>query len=132
MWVNFHAFTAKLASTGIFGVDFAIVSGLDAIVTALEKKAPKISDMETTIPAASPWLIYSAVTILRDGSKMATSWGAESELWHGREGFSRQRWDFWKDRLEQISSSVEGLGDETKQLARKAIVAMGKAERAKK
>jgi hypothetical protein len=61
---------------------------------------------------------------------MGTNWDTGSELWHGEEGFSRQRWSFWIDRLEQIQSE-DALNDETKGFARKAGIIMRKAERAK-
>jgi hypothetical protein len=129
-WINFHAFTATLASTGVFGDDFAMVSGLEVIVSALEKKSPTAWELEANTPAAIQWLLHATKTIFRNGQSIDTNWGAESELWQGKEGFSRQRWNFWKERLERMHNQ-DGLDDETKQLARKASVAMSKIERMK-
>jgi hypothetical protein len=119
-----------MVSSGIFGTDFGMAGGLDVIVSAFEKKSLTAWELELNIPAAIQWLLHATRIILRDGHLMGTDWGTQSELWQGKEGFSRERWNFWKDRLEQIQSQDE-LDDKTKQLARKASVAMSKAERAK-
>jgi hypothetical protein len=129
-WVNFHAFSALIASSGIFGNDFAMASGLSVIIAALEKKAPTAWEKETDFPAAMQWLLHANKIIFRHGKAMGAKWGEGSELWHGSQGFSNERWSFWKDRVEQMQSD-DGLSDEIKELAMRAATAMRKAERAK-
>jgi hypothetical protein len=105
-----------------------MVSGLNVIVAALEKKSPT----DANLRAALQWLIHANKLILRDANSMDTNWDTGSELWHGKEGFSRERWDFWrKERVEEIQRN-DGLDEEVKALGRKADVVMGKAERAKR
>jgi hypothetical protein len=108
------------------------------IIEALEKKAVKDAQLEMRIPAAAPWFIFASKAILQHGKGMATLWGEigtdwwrDSILWKGKSGFNRERWASWKERLE-VFSKREQLSDETRESARKAVVAMGKAERAKK
>jgi hypothetical protein len=63
--------------------------------------------------------------------EIETDWYRESVLWKGKTGFSRERWSLWEKRMEMFSVSEE-LSGETREFARRAVVAMGKAERAKK
>lgn len=130
-WTNFAAFSAMLASSGVFGEDFGLVSGLAVIVAGLEKKSPTMWERETNLPAALQWLIRASKVIHRDGGRMGTGWDFGSEMWNGRPGFSQERWKFWKDRLEEIQKDG-AIIEEVQQLSRTAGVAMGKAERAKK
>jgi hypothetical protein len=69
--------------------------------------------------------------MLVNGKNMgSTLWGQiESELWKGKPGFSKERWTFWKERMERMSVR-EQSSDETREIARSSVVAMGKAERA--
>lgn len=129
-WTNFHAFSASIASSGIFGNDFAMASGLSVIIAALEKKTPTAWDKETDLPAAMQWLLHASKIIFRHGRAMGVDWDEGSELWHGSKGFSKERWSSWKDRVEQIQSD-DGLTDEIKELAMRAVTTMGKAQRAK-
>jgi hypothetical protein len=66
-WINFHAFAAIVASSGIFGDDFAMESGLTVIVAAFEKKSPTGWERDTNIPAATQWLLHASKVISRNG-----------------------------------------------------------------
>ncbi|KAE9973627.1 hypothetical protein EG328_004298 [Venturia inaequalis] len=107
-----ESYDSQLATYAFFGNDFDVVSGLLVIVAALEKESP------TKI-------------IYRDGQSMGAGWDLRSEKGVGKAGFSQERWEFWKDRLEELQKS-DAIGEEVRQLLRTATVAMGKAERAKK
>lgn len=108
-----------------------MVSGLLVIVAALEKESPTSWERETDLPAALQWLIHASKIIYRDGQSMGAGWDLRSEKGVGKAGFSQERWEFWKDRLEELQKS-DAIGEEVRQLLRTATVAMGKAERAKK
>ena len=54
----------------------------------------------------------------------------EAHPWWNNErsnGFSRERWDMWKSRFSAIAG-IDDLNAETKELAQKAIVCMGRVE----
>jgi len=70
--------------------------------------------------------------VLNGGVKVGNEVFKTSEMaeWHGK-GFSRERWHFWSQRLGELATS-ELLSEDTKEAMRKAVVNMGKAERAKK
>lgn len=108
------------------------------IIEALEKKSVKDPQLEARIPVAAYWFIHASRAILLHGKGMTSLWGEigtqswrDSILWKGKGGFSKERWDFWKERMEMFSKR-EQLSDDTREIARRAVVAMGKAERAKK
>lgn len=130
-WTNFHAFSALLASSGIFGEDFGLVSGLAVIVAGLETKSPTSWERERSLPAALQWFSHASKMIYRDGRSMGTEWDSKSESWNGQAGFNKERWKFWKDRLEEIQKD-DAIDEEMQQLLRTVGVVMGKAERAKK
>lgn len=44
-----------------------------------------------------------------------------------RNGFSRERWDLWKSRFGAVAG-MDDISMETKELARQAVVCMGRVE----
>jgi hypothetical protein len=52
----------------------------------------------------------------------------ESELWKGKPGLSKERWESWKEILAKLVA-MEELSEGTRDLARSSGVAMGNAER---
>lgn len=130
-WTNFHAFSALLCSSAIFGTDFGLVNGLVVIVAALEGKSPTSWERERDLPAALQWLVRASKHINRDARSMGSEWDSGSERWNDQAGFSLERWKFWKERVQEIQKE-DAIDEEVKQLLRTAGVAMGKAERAKK
>lgn len=132
-WTNFHAFNAKCcaASTVNVGENFLI----PAVEKSLEAIAPGPLQLQIYSPAASAWLAYAASAVLALCRTNASSgWreaAAEDKLWKGTEGFSEGRWEFWKTRLGEVRNRGE-VDDDTVALMRQAVVAMEKAERAKK
>ena len=122
----------RVASDGLFSEGFATTYGLAVIVEALEKDASSAFELEANVPAASQWLLLFGRGIFRDGKKCwQPIWIGEGELWKGAGGFSKERWDFWKTRLEVMHKN-QALREETREIARRAGVAMGEVERMKK
>lgn len=131
-WINFNAFSAAFEAANIFPLS-VIEKGVYVIIDALEKKSATDKQLGVRIPAASQWLIHTSRIMLVNAKSFGTTlWGeSESELWKGKTGFSKERWDFWKERMEKMSTK-EQLSDEAREFVRRSVVAMGKAERAKK
>lgn len=135
-WINFHTWAATCLRSGL---DTDAYFGLVLIVEVLEKKLDptRISPLQhLDIAAAAQYLIYAAGKMLHcpiysSKSVYHTGWGKDSEFWKGAEGFSLERWNYWKERWE-IMRTTDGLSEETREAARRAGVAMEKAERAKK
>lgn len=136
-WANFHAFTARAESTGImcsnlsWGISL-FVSTLEKKITTKDKKSKDAWLLEMNLPATANWFIFAAKEILTGGAKIDKKYFEASDLKEWKErGFSRERWNLWKGRLGELSTS-EILSDDAKEAARKAVVSMEKAERAKK
>jgi hypothetical protein len=108
---------------------------MQLIVDALENKTASSSEstwfLQTNVPAAAQWFIYAGKLILKNAKKLDKQWFSGVQAWRGKEGFSEERWEFWEARLDRIGD-MENLSEETKEWARRAGVAMGKAEKAKK
>ncbi|KAL1731494.1 hypothetical protein EV714DRAFT_283419 [Schizophyllum commune] len=77
---------------------------------------------------------YIALTQIDDPG-YGWKWGEDTELWKGKTGWSAERWAFWKKRWAKVRTmealcKVGPLGDEVRELARRAEVGMDKVERA--
>jgi len=108
------------------------VSTLEKKVTTKDKKSEQAWFLEINVPAAANWFIFAAKEVLAGGAKVGKESFEASEMREWKEkGFSRERWGFWKKRLEELSTS-ELLSEDAKEAARRAVISMSKAERAKK
>jgi hypothetical protein len=129
-WQNFHAFAAASEAAGLHAL--GLYFGLLRIVYALERTSNTIVELEIHVPAAAEWLIHTSRLILNStNSDVGDLWGKDSEDWKGPDGISKDRWVFWKMRLEHLRLR-DDLRHETRDIARKAQVAMEKAERSAK
>lgn len=106
-----------------------IIDALEQNVKIWERSSETIRQLEVNVPAASQWFLHASRHLLQLCTYEETSYfREESELWHGKPGFSKARWEFWKQRLAKLEA-MEDLSDGTRDLARSSGVAMGKAER---
>lgn len=137
-WINFETFSAMSLNAGLFQPSprylgcggYCIIDALERKTKTVKRKWDRVLTLEYRLVAACQWLIHAGRLILRDGEKIhLSSFGYDSELWDEHQGFSRERWQFWKERL-VILGDIEKLGEDTKELLRRAGVAMEKAERA--
>ena len=153
-WTRHNAFLARLLTHPKFPHrDIYLARSFYAIVPALESVYHAHSDesLSADVPAAAAWLIYAGDVIFA-----AAQWEIPSQnlgrlgrvggpLWEqveGRgtvgedanggkeEGFSRQRWDFWKVRLRWIEEESQA-DEEAKRMAREAMGKMEEVEKAR-
>ena len=75
------------------------------------------------VPAAKEWLEIAGDRIFEASDGDTTGYLWERELWKPQRGRSKQRWCFWKRRLQSMAESEE-LGLETREAAKKAVEAM--------
>ncbi|KAI9927599.1 hypothetical protein MW887_003219 [Aspergillus wentii] len=113
-WVNYNAFTARLLSVSVLKTQYW---ALRLVVDALEKKVDltkPTARQDGDITAAAQYFIHAAKDMLENelwnkaGSRYTTTWGDESQLWHGEKGLSLERWTFWKTRFGEMRVA-EGL-----------------------
>jgi hypothetical protein len=132
-WTNFHAFTATGAQAGVTrfgGTGLPVITdALEHNIKVWERSSETIRQFEINVPAASQWFLHASRHLLQLCTYEEKShFREESELWKGKPGFGKERWEFWKERLVKVEE-MEELSESTRDLARRSGVAMGKAER---
>ncbi|MCJ1474494.1 hypothetical protein MMC13_003152 [Lambiella insularis] len=132
-WINFSAFSARVATANIAALD--TIWGFFTIRDALEVRgqSSKLLSMDTC--AAANWILYAGKAIYQTKNSMVSShWSIENAketaLWKGEPGFSRQRWAFWKERFHAVEETAEAT-EEAQTMARKAVKAMNVIEAGK-
>ena len=121
---NINSFFAHLflKSKNFYDLEYGIVR----IREALERRT---ADLDAEVPVAAQYFIITGKEIYyrtnsRDAFPSALPVDdTKSDLWNGADGFSLERWSFWKQRLQMISQE-HGLRDDTKKWIRKALCAM--------
>ncbi|KAL1699731.1 hypothetical protein EV121DRAFT_283890 [Schizophyllum commune] len=141
-WPAYHALTARLMSASLLDAHYI---ALTQIVGALETHltSPPTPYQIMNLAAAAQYFVLCPMDIylnpLRSGRQddpgYGWEWGENTELWKGKTGWSAERWAFWKKRWAEVRvikplCIVGPLGDEVRELARRAEVGMDKVERA--
>ena len=122
-WQSYNAFEARLTRDDILDCQYSAIMVLrealeeepDARARAYHRQGPIL---DCHVPVAAEW-IFRCGHVLYTSHK---SFGAASKggrLWKGAEGFSPERWQFWKQRFIAISEHDQ-VKEETKIVAREA------------
>lgn len=125
--INFQGFAARLTAEGVWDLSrlgvyrlrAVLEEGPDYYIAGYDKVGPHI---DACILPAEVWISLSAKVILRfcrangDGADRNDLPGGE--YWKGKEGFSVERWEFWKQRLDEIMVNKE-VSEETRSVAKK-------------
>jgi hypothetical protein len=81
---------------------------LESLSISLERDAKSIN----LAPTAAIWFVLCGQRIydacLREKCKNT---GARGKLWRGNPGFNKERWDFWRRRLTELSTLLEAEGE---------------------
>jgi hypothetical protein len=92
----------------------------------------ELEPLETYLPAAVAWVsilgqeIFSWDNEFPSGKREGDP-GRGGPLWDGQHGFCKERWNLWKQRFTELSSSNE-LTKELRELAAEGAIKMGEAE----
>ncbi|RAK77414.1 DUF3632 domain-containing protein [Aspergillus fijiensis CBS 313.89] len=78
------------------------------------------------VPAAAVWLEYCGKEIYEKQGSLGREIRAYDK-WQGSEGWSKERWAFWKERFIWIST-VTALDRKTRRIAKDVVVLMGRIE----
>ena len=93
---------------------------------------PEAGPLEAFIPAAVAWVsilgseIFSWDREIPSGGTKGDP-GRRGPLWDGQRGFCKERWNLWRQRFAELSSSSE-LSEELRELAAEGAAKMGEAE----
>ena len=140
-WANLNAFIAAITHRDL--ADFWIYA-LWAMREALEDehrnhdsshvKATAVTMLDALVPAAAVWVLVMGQELYMKEDDMAPKSprhgrpGAGGELWKGSDGFSRERWRFWRDQFGRLKVR-EGSRQETRDIADEAFQKMEEIER---
>jgi hypothetical protein len=104
--INLTAFTAKLSTRSLDGAPSFTASETDFWIafeqttddtSKLDRAA--IQQLEANVPVAGQWILFAGKDIY-DCEEVTQGQG--EGLWKGKSGFSKARWDFWKERARWI------------------------------
>lgn len=128
-WRNLNAFAARLITAHC---EDLILFGLWSLREALEKDHEKESmrTLDGSVPAAAQWIFHAGPIIYecQDEIEPSDTRGDPmrgGDLWDGKHGFCRERWDLWKERFGWVEGR-EDVNEETRQVAAEALAAMGR------
>ncbi|KAF8189014.1 hypothetical protein BJ912DRAFT_1059281 [Pholiota molesta] len=134
--INFQAFAARLTTEGVSDVSRLAVYRIrnvlevdpDFYLPGYDKVGPHL---DTGIPVANVWislaskLIFGLCKVNGEGASWNQIPGGKH--WKGSAGFSVERWEFWKLRLDEIAINDEA-SEETRGIAKKMKETMIAAE----
>ncbi len=114
--------------------DNYLIFGLWSIREALEYDYQESGrTLDGWIPAAAQWMLHAGPMIYESQLEIEHSQSRGDplkggDLWKGKHGFCKERWDLWKDRFGWVHRN-EGLQMETRRTAEEAFASMGRVER---
>ncbi|KAJ7597682.1 hypothetical protein C8J56DRAFT_326122 [Mycena floridula] len=134
-WASLNAFVARVTASettnfddyGIWAMRYALED--DSIApdpTAVMKDGelkPEVLDQH--VPAAAVWILYAGdrmrnLSVKGDEGSRSTRGGP---LWEGKPGYSKERWNFWKERFSSFSERQD-LAVETREISKQAAEKM--------
>ncbi|KAF2197296.1 hypothetical protein GQ43DRAFT_444378 [Delitschia confertaspora ATCC 74209] len=139
-WTHLNSFLAHLTKLGQF--DFWIYS-IWTLRSALECRNPgpqviepstKTQYWDAMIPAAGAWIqVLGLELVEKDEDLTPQRQGVGNparggELYKGRAGFGRERWELWKRRFGEIGKA-EGVSEETRRVTGETVGRMEKADK---
>ncbi|KAK8013118.1 hypothetical protein PG991_010493 [Apiospora marii] len=110
---------ARLVRNGLVGLEFSW--GYEMVTDALERSNAKL---DTEVPMACEWLKILGDRFREGADKGEGCWALErnGDLWKGgdRKRMSKERWDFWMQRLKEISDN-DALSLRTREAAKQCL-----------
>jgi hypothetical protein len=136
-WLNTNIFAAKLSRSGVQGLDQRNRAWI-ALEQALERSEwntdpdSSIDRLNADIPAAAAWIDIDGEALYEKSGPIAFEYDWDESDWKGERGWSKERFEFWRKRFEQISVLEDAAVEvRTKVVARKAAQRMKEIEERK-
>ncbi|KAF2872897.1 hypothetical protein BDV95DRAFT_359758 [Massariosphaeria phaeospora] len=139
-WANLHFFWAALTRAGVLGFQTSAYWVIWMMRSALETvprddaESSAAQKCDGDVPAAAAWVfgagraVYENERDLTPTRPMQGNPARGGELWTGRAEMSKGRWALWKRRFGEVAE-MEGVSEETRDIAREAVGKMEEAER---
>lgn len=150
-WININAFAAKLTAAHVTDLKlWAIWAFRDALedepwnrsfnpeeIDKARREAKlygrTIDILDGIVPAAAQWIFHAGHLVFQCQEEYPP--GAHTgdparggDLWKGKHGFCKERWQLWKARFQWVTEAQE-LREETRVVAKEAVDVMEKIER---
>ncbi|CDM38198.1 hypothetical protein DTO013E5_8639 [Penicillium roqueforti] len=117
--INRDKFTARLMATKepVFAYSwFALITLREALETPAHEYSP--GKVEALIRAAAAWISILGADIYQWNEGFDGALGKGGPLWKGQCGFSKERWQFWKERFGELATiELEETGEEERTAA---------------
>ena len=116
--INRDKFTARLMATKepVFSYSwFALITLREALETPAHECSAE--SLEALIPAAAAWISILGADIYQWNEGFDGALGKGGPLWKGQCGFSKERWQFWKERFGELATVELETGDEVRTAA---------------
>jgi hypothetical protein len=130
-WTNFNYFLARLTDDGVFTAYMYVIWSMRQALEMTPEPLPWWYDAH--VPAAAVWALALGKKLQQREEDLTPTNPNQGDparggdLWSGGPVFSKERWAFWKKRFGEVVGQ-EGIGEETKSIAKQAVEAMQKAE----
>jgi hypothetical protein len=79
------------------------------------------------VPATAVWINFNRKEIYESTGEMSGEYDWITNEWKGKKGWSKKRWEFWRERFIAVSTE-EAVSEETREIAKKAAELMEKTE----
>jgi len=105
-WKNINGALAIMSNEGLYGGAYKTITCLalalehDDAMTRKTKEAMK-TRLEIHLPVAALWVVTSTPYLYKlcVANACSDEEGRVSQTWKGKEGYSLDRWEFWKERF---------------------------------
>lgn len=139
-FVNINAFLARITSHRLIDLKHMAIWTLrlaledtpwtrqlpQAVRPPPGQARPNIRMLDGLVPGAAQWITHAG-PLIHSSQEEYGRLAQGGDLFQGKQGFSRERWNFWKARFRWVQSQGE-LREETRAIARKAAEAMEKID----
>ncbi|KAJ5493750.1 hypothetical protein N7463_009837 [Penicillium fimorum] len=128
--INRDKFTAGLVATHepVFAYSwFALITLREALETPADQSS--VGNLEALIPAAAAWISILGANIYQWNERFDGALGKGGPLWKGQHGFSKERWQLWKERFGELVTIEVEIGDEVRTAAKDAKRMMEEIEK---
>ncbi|KAL0577541.1 hypothetical protein V5O48_004439 [Marasmius crinis-equi] len=133
-WANINAFVARIVNARLLDFDmYAIWSLREALESSDLSKGD--GSLNGLIPAAAQWIFIAGSFIYQSDREWNPPPNQGNPARGGpliadvKQGFSKERWAFWKKGFETVSKNTgDPVAEKTREMAREAIEKMGEIE----
>lgn len=150
-WVNVNAFAAKLTAADVTVSKLFAIWGFrealedecwdppfnpaasDEVCRVAKLYGSTIGILDGLVPAAAQWIFHAGPLVFQcqeeypPGARGGDPAGG-GNLWKGKHGFCRERWQLWKSRFQWVAEK-QSLREGTRAVAKEAVDVMETIER---